>query len=100
MKSRKGKLTSMDAGRRWSRVSATISGVPRIRFSFYSVIGCVLASRLACFWYGHICVPAEPAFGNDDYRCCEEHDHAAEDQESCGVRRRDHIVGELDDCGI
>jgi hypothetical protein len=63
-----------------------ISGVPRIRFSSRSVIGCVLASRVACFGYGHhICGPSQPAFGGDDHRCCEKNDYGAEDQESCCV---------------
>ena len=49
-----------------------ISGVPRIRFSSCSVVGWVLASRVACFVYGHhICAPPQLAFGGDDHRCCE-----------------------------
>jgi hypothetical protein len=75
-----------------------ISGVPGIRFSSWSVTRRVLASRVACFGYGHhIFVPAEPAFGGDDHRRCEENDYGAEDQESCCVRRRYHIIGELVD---
>ena len=70
-----------------------ISGVPWIRFSSGSLVGCVLASRVACFVYGHhICRPSQLAFGGDDHRRCEKNDYGAEDQESCRVRRRHHIV--------
>jgi hypothetical protein len=77
-------------------MSALVSGVPRIGFSSFSVIGGVLASRVVYFlhWY-HVCVPSKPAFGGDDHRCSEEKDHSAEDQESCCVGRRHHIGAEL-----
>ena len=40
-------------------------------FCSYSVIGCVLVSRIVFLAYGYcICAPPELAFGGDDHRCC------------------------------
>jgi hypothetical protein len=95
-----GATASADQHRRRPAIEcvapATMSGAPRIRVSSCSAVGCVLASRVACFGYGHhIYAPSQPALGGDYHRCCEKNDHGAEDQESCCVRRRYHIVGEL-----
>ena len=51
-----------------------ISGVPGIRSSCdllsFSVIGCVLVSRIVFLAYGYCgCAPPELAFGGDDHGC-------------------------------
>jgi len=41
--------------------------------------------------------PPELAFGGDDHRCGGDDDYAGEDEESCRVRRRHHVIGQLAD---
>src|SRR5688572_24358063 len=85
-------------GRRWSRsLRRPNSAVPRIRSSWIfpscSVTGCMPACYVA-FHRSFAWAPPQLALGGDDHHRCEENDHGAEDQESCCVRSRHHIVGE------
>ena len=45
-------------------------------------------------------VASELTFGGDDHGGRGDDDHAAEDEQACGGRLGDHVVGELVDCGI
>jgi hypothetical protein len=54
-------------------------------------------SALTCSFCG---APPELAFGSDHHRRGGSDDHAGEDEESCRVRRRYHVVGQPADRGI